>query len=53
MIFLLVFFSNLMHLSMLSPRGGGPGIPREFDSILWLRNNRRFDKTHDPEGGYV
>ena len=33
MIFLLVFFSNLMHLSMLSPRGGGPGIPLEFDSI--------------------
>ena len=31
--FPLGIFFNLMHLSMLSPRGGGPGIPREFDSI--------------------
>ena len=45
-----------MHLSMLSPRGGGPRIPREFDSIsspVAGEYSRKFEKTHDPEGGDV
>ena len=55
MIFLLVFFSNLMHLSMLSPRGGGRAYLGNLTQspLPWLGNSRKFDKTHDPEGGDV
>ena len=42
----------LMHLSMLSPRGGGPGICGAFD-LYCLPHPREFDLESGPQGGDV
>ena len=42
----------LMHLSMLSPRGGTPGICGAFD-LFCLPHPREFDLESGPQGGDV
>ena len=44
------FVSKVMHLSMLSPRVGGAGYPREFDSES-LPQGRDFDTCRYPRVG--
>ena len=41
-----------MHLSMLSPRGGTPGICGAFD-LFCLPHPREFDLESGPQGGDV
>ena len=42
----------VMHLSMLSPRGGTPGICGAFD-LFCLPHPREFDLESGPQGGDV
>ena len=44
--------SDVMHLSMLSPRGGTPGICGAFD-LFCLPHPREFDLESGPQGGDV
>ena len=47
------YFLGIMHLSMLSPRGGGtPGICGAFD-LFCLPHPREFDLESGPQGGDV
>ena len=43
---------TVMHLSMLSPRGGTPGICGAFD-LFCLPHPREFDLESGPQGGDV
>ena len=47
-----VFPFKVMHLSMLSPRGGTPGICGAFD-LFCLPHPREFDLESGPQGGDV